>query len=127
MSTIGCISVRVYLLNDDGDTWYLDQSGYGEVDDLVSAAEADRREETGDDSWTMTEWHALVIPRRYAWLLSPHGGRCKLCAALGRNGDAWEARAFQARHLAAHRNEKITNDVDPEAAVIAAATERTTL
>ncbi len=73
-----------------------------------------------------------MIPRRYVWLLRDEttlydmGGMCKLCCALQRNG--WliqHAASRQARHLAAHRAERITNDVDPEAAVIAAATERT--
>ncbi len=73
-----------------------------------------------------------MIPRRYTWLLrdetslfesvGPCGGTwCKLCSALERTGGL-TPRSNQARHLAAHRAEKITAD-DPEAAVIAAATE----
>ncbi len=76
-----------------------------------------------------------MIPRRYVWLLRDEsvcfddirtfGGSCKLCAALERPGwSTVHSRTAQRRHLAAHRAEKITAD-DPEAAVIAAATERT--
>ncbi len=79
-----------------------------------------------------------MIPRRYVWLLRDEttlydmAGRCKLCSALERpvapreyGGLGIVVRRDQARHLAAHRHEKITADIDPEAAVIAAATERT--
>ncbi len=78
-----------------------------------------------------------MIPRRYVWLLRDEGtcfehvsilgGNCKVCAALERGSghpwSCWYPRTYQARHLAAHRAEKITAD-DPEAAVVAAATER---
>ncbi len=76
-----------------------------------------------------------MIPRRYVWLLRDEttlfefnrygmADRCKLCAALERPEVRVGPGKNQARHLAAHRAEKITAD-NPEAAVVAAATERT--
>ena len=75
-----------------------------------------------------------MIPSRHKWLLrgeaqmfeaiSPVGGTCKLCSVLdSRPGaDHFVTSRNQARHLAAHRRERIVRD-DQEAATIAAALE----
>jgi len=53
----GQISVRVELLNDDGDRLVV--FGYGDTaDEAVAAAEAKACEQTGDDSYVMNDWGA---------------------------------------------------------------------
>lgn len=58
MSATSSNVVRVYLVNDAGDTWYSDWPIAVDVDTAVTLAEQSQRDGTGDESWCMTEWSA---------------------------------------------------------------------